>query len=111
MISDAAGTPAVKLLAQEKRQVTTLEEVARRAVRNATPTDQAIAELQRITTDPVLLGVAAGRASGRWTAIPLFHSIGAEVADLLVAAGADTDVYTLTASSVERRLRRHVRRD
>ncbi len=100
----------VKLLAQEKRQVATLEEVARRAIRNATPTTQAVAELHRITSDPVLLGVAAGRASGRWTAIPLFHSIGQEVSDLLVAAGADTDVCAMTASSIERRLRRHLRR-
>ena len=101
----------MKLLAQEKRQVATLEEVARRAVRNGTPVEQAISDVRRISADPVLLGVAAGRASGRWTAIPLFHSIGCEVADLLVRAGADTDVYAMTATSVEKRLRKHVRRD
>ncbi len=100
----------MKLLAQERRQVATLEEVARRAVHNGTPTEQALPELQRISTNPTLLGVAAGRARGRWTAIPLFHSIGHEVAELLLAAGADPDVFAMTASSVERRLRRHVRR-
>ena len=100
----------MKLLAHQKRQVATLEEVARRAVRNGTCPERAVAELRRVSTDPVLLGVAAGRASGRGTAIPLVHSIGQEVADLLARAGADTDVLAMTASSVERRLRRHVRR-
>ncbi len=100
----------MKLLAQEKRQVATLEEVARRAIHNGTPIERAVAELQRVSTDPILLGVAAGRASGRWTAIPLFHSIGEEVADLLVKAGADSDVFAMTASSVERKLRRQIRR-
>lgn len=100
----------MKLLVHEKRQVATLEEVARRAVRVGTPIEQAVAELRRVSSDPVLLGVAAGRASGRWTAIPLFHSIGQDVAELLIAAGADRDVFAMTASSVERRLRRHVRR-
>jgi hypothetical protein len=100
----------VKLLAQEKRQVATLEEVARRAVHNGTPTEQAVAELRRISPNPLLLGVAAGRARGRWMTIPLFHSIGQEVAELLLTAGADPDVFAMTASSVERRLRRHVRR-
>ena len=101
----------MRLLAQQRRQVAALEEVARRAVRNRIPSEQAVAEVRRISEDPVLLGLAAGRASGRWTAIPLFHSVGQEVAELLVEAGADRDVYTMTASSVERRLRRHVRRD
>lgn len=109
MIRDA-GVNEVKLLAREKRQVATLEEVARRAIRNKTPTQQAVAALQRVSADPVLLGVAAGRASGRWTAIPLFHSIGQEVARLLVEAGADTQVCAMTASSVERKLRRQMRR-
>jgi hypothetical protein len=79
---------------------------ARRAIRNGTPTHQAIAEVRRVSDAPVLLGVAAGRASGRWTAIPLLHSIGQEVAELLIEAGADRDVCTMRASSVERRLRR-----
>lgn len=100
----------MKLLAREKQQVGALEQVARRAIHNATPIEQALVELRRISADPVLLGVAAGRARGRWTAIPLFHSIGKEVADLLVAAGADPDVFAMTAKSVERRQRRHVRR-
>ena len=70
----------MNLLGQQRRQVaTTLEEVARRAVRNGTPTAQAVADLHRISADPVLLGVAAGRARGRWAAIPLFHSIGEEI--------------------------------
>ena len=100
----------MKLLAQEKRQVATLEEIARRAVRHQTPTERAVDELRRVTDDPVLLGVAAGRARGRWTAIPLFHSIGQEVADLLIEAGADADVTAMTAESVERKLRRFARR-
>ncbi|WP_459975932.1 hypothetical protein [Nocardioides pyridinolyticus] len=101
----------MRLLAQQQRQVATLEEVARRAVRNGTPPEQAVTEVRRITDDPVLLGLAAGRAKGRWSAIPLFQSIRQEVAELLIEAGADQDVYTMTASSVERRLRRHVGRD
>lgn len=100
----------VRLRAQQQRQVATLEEVARRAVRNGTPTKQAVAEVRRITDDPVLLGLAAGRARGGST-IPLFQSIGQEVAELLVEAGADRDVCTMTASSVERRLRRHLGRE
>ncbi len=100
----------MRLLARERRQIATLEEIARRAIRSAIPIDEAVVELRRISADPVLLGVAAGRASGRWRAIPLFESVGKAIADLLVAAGADTDVLTMTATSVERRLRRHVRR-
>lgn len=100
----------MKLLAQQKRKVVTLEEVARRAVRSGVPSERAIGDIRRVSSDPVLLGVAAGRARGRWTAIPLFNSIGEEVADLLVKAGADRDVFALTASSIERRLRRHVHR-
>lgn len=50
----------------------------------------------------MLLGLAAGRARGRWSAIPLFQSIEQEVAELLLEPGADRDVYTMTASSVER---------
>lgn len=100
----------MKLLAHEKRQVAALEEMARRAVRNGTPVSQAVIDLRRISADPALLGVAAGRASGRWTAIPLFRSIGKEITDLLAAAGADPDVTAMTASSVERRLRRRLRR-
>ena len=109
MRPDAVGVADVKLLAQERRQVAALEETARRAIRNATPTEQAVIDLRRVSSDPILLGIAAGRASGRW-AIPLFHSMAKDVADLLIAAGADGDVFTMTASSVERRLRRHVRR-
>ncbi len=105
-----AGVTEVKLFAHEKRQVAVLEEVARRAVRNRMSTERAVSELRRVSTDPVLLGVAAGRASGRWAAIPLFHSIGQEIAELLVEAGADSDVYGMTASSVERKLRRQIRR-
>ncbi len=52
----------MRLLAQQQRQVATLEEVARRAVRNGTPPEQAVTEVRRITDDPVLLGLAAGRA-------------------------------------------------
>ena len=37
-----------------------------------------------------------GWASGRWTAIPLFHSVGQEVDELLMKAGADSDVYAMT---------------
>lgn len=93
----------MKMLAHERRQVATLEAVARRAVRNGTPSERAVADLRRVSADPVLLGVAAGRASGRWTAI-----IGREVAELLVEVGADADVLAMTASSVERRLRRNL---
>lgn len=100
----------MKLLAHERRQVVALEEFARRAIRNSMPTEQAVVDLRRISADPVLLGIAAGRASGRWAAIPLFHAIAKEAAELLVAAGADTDVSSMTASSVERRLRRQLRR-
>lgn len=52
----------MRLLAQQQRQVATLEEVARRAVRNGTPTMQAVTEVRRITDDLVLLGLVAGRA-------------------------------------------------
>lgn len=60
----------MRLLAQERRTVAHLEEMAHRAVRIGAPTEQAVADLQRISPDPVLLGVAAGRASGRWAGHP-----------------------------------------
>lgn len=101
----------MKLLAQQKRQVAALKEVARRAIRNGTHPEQAVRELHRISDDPLLFGLAAGRACGGSTAIPLFNSIGQEVGELLARAGADLDVFAMTASAVERRLRRHMRRD
>ena len=100
----------LKVLASARRELARLEDVARRAIGNRSPTENAVAELRGISADPLLLGVAAGRARGRWTAIPLFDSMGQEVADLLLEAGADPDVVARTAASVERRLRRHVRR-
>jgi hypothetical protein len=94
----------------ELRLVARLEETARRAIRCQHPAERAVGALRAISEDPVLLGVAAGRARGRWHAIPLFHSSGLEIAALLTRAGADTEVLAMTAATVERRLRRHVRR-
>lgn len=54
------------LLARGRHQVATLEEGARRAVRNKTSTSKAVADLRRVSAHPIVLGVAPGpRGSGR----------------------------------------------
>jgi len=75
-----------------------LDGAARRLLRERTDQDTAIAELHAITTDPRLLGTAAGTARGAGG----YQS--AEVADLLIAAGGDPALADERADAVRRRL-------
>ena len=90
--------------------ITTLERAARRLIAAKTPPQVAVEELAQISRDPKVLGMAAGRALGRWEAVPLFYSLGREVSDLLLRAGADEDVMASAAEDTARRLRIYLRR-
>lgn len=91
--------------------VNLLERTARRLIAARTPRADAVREITAITDDPTVLGLAAGRALGRWEVIPLFHSLGQDVAALLIRAGADREVVERTAETTAHRLRTYLRRD
>ena len=95
---------------QRDLTITTIERTARRLISDHAATKEAVAELHLISRDPTLLGVAAGRALGRWEAIPLFNSLGQEIAALLLRAGADSETVRTTAEATARRLRIYLRR-
>lgn len=90
--------------------ITTLERTARRLLTERTPGSAAVDELHRISPDPRMLGEAAGRALGRWEAIPMFNPLGRQVAALLVSAGGDTETMESTADVTARKLRTYLNR-
>lgn len=75
-----------------------LDGAARRLLRERVDHAAAVTELHAITTDPRLLGHAAGTARGTGG----YQS--AEVADLLLAAGGDPAIADERADAVRRRL-------
>ncbi|GAW54798.1 hypothetical protein [Nocardioides sp. PD653] len=81
-----------------------LDGTARRHLDEHTPRDQAITALQAITSDPTLLGFAAGRALGAHRHNPVSSWQGAAVAELLIDAGADPDVTETRAAETAARL-------
>lgn len=90
--------------APESEGITTarLDGTARRLLREHADHDTAIAELHTITTDPRLLGLAAGTALGAWQATRSYDSD--RVARMLTAAGADLEVRDHQAAVVVKRL-------
>jgi hypothetical protein len=84
--------------------------MARELIVDNTPTEEAIAQLLSVSSDPVKLGIAAGRALGRWEALPLFNATDEQVAALLIGAGADGEVIQATAEDTARRLRQYMNR-
>lgn len=95
---------------QRNRTITTIERTARRLIEDGADSSKAVLELQLISPDPQLLGIAAGRALGRWEAGALFHPLGREIAALLIRAGADAETMESTAEDTARRLRTYLRR-
>lgn len=79
-----------------------LDGTARRLLREHADHDTCITELHAITTNPRLLGRAAGTALGAWRAERSYDSN--RVAELLHAAGADATVRDERAAETERRL-------
>jgi hypothetical protein len=98
------------MTSQRDRRLAALERATRKLIVDNTPTEEAIAQLLLVSPNPVELGVAAGRARGRWEALPLFNPLDELVAALLVDAGADKDVLRDTAEETARRLRKYMGR-
>ena len=84
--------------------VARLDGAARRLLRDQADRDHAIAELHSITTDPRLLGIAAGTALAAWRRDQVVGHDGDRVARMLEAAGADPQVRDETAAATLRRL-------
>jgi len=82
-----------------------LHGTARRHSIDGTGTDTAVAELQAITTDPVLLGEAAGITWAEVQHAPEVYPFSQRALELLVAAGADRATAEAVASAVVERLR------
>lgn len=102
---DPARTPGI-IVAQ-------LDGTARRLLREKADVDTCLRELHAVTTDPDLLGQAAGAALGawrRWDDGAVIGHDGDRVARMLTAAGADPDVRDRRADEVEQRLRTDGRR-
>lgn len=84
-----------------------LDGAARNLLHRAADRDTCIAELHAITTDPTLLGHAAGRALGSWRRWQEGSNSGHDgdrVARMLTAAGADPAVLDQVAAETKARL-------
>ena len=78
-------------------------------VADNTPVEEATAQLLLVSSDPIALGIAAGRALGRWETLPLFNPTDQEIATLLSIAGADNDTLQAAADDTARRLRKYMK--
>jgi hypothetical protein len=89
---------------RESLFIAALDCTARRLLDAHTPRGHAITAIQDITTDPRLLGLAAGAALGSHRHDPIIGYHGDRVAELLIEAGADPDVMETRAAEVTDRL-------
>lgn len=90
--------------------VASLDGRARYLIRNRVDRETCLAEVRALTTDPRLLGLAAGTALGAWRATRSHDSD--KVERLLTAAGGDAAVRDAQAVVVVERLTRDAgRRD
>lgn len=78
-----------------------LERVASRLLVIPVSRMQAVAEVRSISTDPAILGEAAGRALAAWQIDSVEAPDGRAISHLLIEAGASLDVL---AAAVEREL-------
>lgn len=83
-----------------------LDGTARNLLWRKVPQPEAVAELRKITTDPLLLGEAAGAALGAWRYSPVAGHAGDKVAALLIEAGGDPGAMDKRAAVVQEQLRR-----
>ncbi|WP_156391292.1 MULTISPECIES: hypothetical protein [unclassified Nocardioides] len=97
-------------MTRRDRTVAKLERAARQLVADNTPAEEATAQLLLVSSDPIALGIAAGRALGRWETLPLFNPEDQQVAALLGNAGADKDTLQTSAEDTARRLRKYMKR-
>lgn len=81
-----------------------LSGVARKLSMAKTPTDDAVAELQAITTDAIALGEAAGAFMAGHRHDSALHPFDRYAADLLLAAGGDLAQAERKAYDVAERL-------
>lgn len=84
-----------------------LDGAARRLLREKADADTCVRDLHAVTTDPHLLGYAAGAALGawrRWEAGSNGGHDGDRVARMLTAAGADPAVRDQVAAETKARL-------
>jgi hypothetical protein len=91
---------------RENLFIAALDGTARRLLGAHTPRGQAITAIQEITTDPKLLGLAAGSALGSYRHDPTIGYHGDHIAELLIEAGADPEVMETRAAEVTARLSR-----
>lgn len=87
--------------------VARLDGTARNLLHRGADRDTCIAELHAVTTDPVLLGLAAGRALGSWRRWQEGFNSGHDgdrVARMLTAAGADPETRDQVAAETKARL-------
>lgn len=83
-----------------------LQGAARFQVREQVDLDTAVRELLEISTDPRVLGTAAGIMLGAWRCDPIVGHDGDRAAELLAAAGADPVVVEVIAVETRNRLER-----
>lgn len=91
----------------ENLAIARLDGTARRLLREKADVDTCLAELHAITTDPVILGRAAGTALGAWHRWQEGSNTGHDgdrVARMLTAAGADETVREQVAAETKARL-------
>lgn len=81
-----------------------LDGAARRLLHLKVDYAEAVEALRKITTDPRIMGVAAGRALAGWERSEFAGYHGDRVADLLLSAGADPEVCQQSADETHRRL-------
>lgn len=81
-----------------------LHGTARRHSTDGTDTEAAVANLQTITTDPVLLGKAAGTTWAEVQHAPEIYPFSQRALELLVAAGADRATAEAEAAVVLERM-------
>ena len=98
------------MVSRRDPRIAQLERLARRLVAEKVASEQAVAALHGISPDPVLLGMAAGRALGNWEVNALHNPLGQEAAALLARAGADRETTTKAAEDTARRLRLYLQR-
>lgn len=77
---------------------------ARRLSISKTPIEEAVAELQAISADPVALGTAAGLFMAGHRHDAHINPFDRHAADLLLAAGGDLEAAELYAAEVARNL-------